>query len=122
MQSHKLVPLVSIGIFILAIAGYALFRFSPLFLGPSVTVVSPSDGTLVTEPYIDLVLETKRVSELHVNGLQIFIEADGETIHRLYLEEGVQTIIVDAYDLYDAHKQIQFSILKRTENIASFTE
>lgn len=108
---------VSVSLFVLTVVliiGYGIFRFAPLFMGPHIAILTPQNMSLVTADFTDIEIETKRVSELFVNDLPIFINADGVTTHRVYLEEGISTISIKAQDIYDSFKEIEFSVIKNS--------
>lgn len=109
---NNILPRLIFSVLLIGILGYAAFRFAPLYLGPQISLVSPSNGQSISTDFVDIELETKRVSELTINGLPIFINKEGKTIYRTYLELGIQSIKIEAKDIYKKSEEIEFSVIK----------
>lgn len=112
----KILPRLLLALLVLGIISYALFRVSPLVRGPEIVILEPQDGETIDADFADLKIQTKRVSELFVNNQPIFINADGTTLYRLYLQSGISVIQVDAFDIYGTQKNSLFSVLKSGES------
>jgi len=113
MDTKRLVPKILLGIITLIIAAYCLFRFLPLLSGPDLVLISPAKNITTTESFVDLVIATQRVSQMHIQGLPIDIEKNNTTTYRYYLSQGMNNITIEASDTYETTKKIAFFVLKK---------
>ena len=114
MNKTSILPKAGFGIVILMILGYVLFRFAPLLIGPSIMLVSPEAYTTTNQSSVDLVFETDRVTKLVIQGLDVDVSKNGRTTYTYQLAEGVNRIVVQAYDTYESQENIAILVLKNS--------
>lgn len=87
------------GAFVLAallILVYLAFQFSSVFLGPSLVVQTPQNGTRVAGSVIEVKGETEPYALLEINGESSYVGLDGTFRKSLYVFSGNQTITIVA--------------------------
>lgn len=82
----------------LAFLAYALIEARGLFLGPTITLSSPLEGTSTTSPLILLSGQSVRTKELTVNGGKVFIDTSGYFTEHLVLSPGYNIMTIVATD------------------------
>ena len=100
-------------LFAAVVAGYALFRFSPLITGPQINVIYPESQMITDELFVDITMETTRVTDLYIQGFEIDIDSSEVTVHRHYLSNGNNSITIEGCDQYDSCKQISLFVYKK---------
>lgn len=90
------------GLFIAAaciiVVGYLLFQFKSLFVGPSLTVHSPSNGEVISNNVAKVNGATDPYANVYVNGDQVYVDLSGSFTKALYLYSGTQTVKIVAKD------------------------
>jgi|SRR3989344_2038648 len=77
---------------LLVIIGYTLYETRNYFTGPSVTVVSPTNGATLNEPLVEILGVAINTGEIFLNGQRILANDKGEFKERLLLAEGYNII------------------------------
>lgn len=85
---------------VLVVAGYALYQIKDIVLGPRITVLSPPNGTLFSEPLVEIRGTATNVSHITLNDLPIFTDSDGAFKEKLLLSEGYNIIEISAKDRF----------------------
>lgn len=116
MNRSSIIPYIGFGFLILLIVGYIVFRFTPLLSGPHMTVNSPDSYLLTTEKIIPIVVETKRVTLLEIQGLPIDIQKSGLTEYQYVLSDGINRIDLRAEDQYGSERKRSILVIKKVEN------
>lgn len=114
MNQTSILPKLGFGLIILVITGYALFRFTPLIMGPSISMISPLKYSTTDQDSIELILKTNRVTRLVIQGLDTDVSKKGETVYNYQLSEGINRIMIEAYDAYDSRKDIAITVVKNS--------
>lgn len=114
MNSSSIVPKIGIGIIVIAIIGYVVFRFMPLVSGPSLDLVSPFSYSVTNKDSVEIVLETNRVTRLVIQGLRVDINKSGNTTYSYQLSEGTNRINIEAYDKYESRSDLSLLVLKNS--------
>lgn len=82
------------------VVGYGFFVASPYLLGPSLTVLSPIQGSAISSPTVTVTGKTERVSYLSINDLPVPLLEDGTfSVERSY-PTGYTVIVVRARDRF----------------------
>lgn len=114
MNRAKILPVAGFALVICLILGYILFRFLPLIIGPEIAVTYPDSYLVTSESFIDITLETKRVSNLTIQGLPIDVQKSGTTIYRYQLSEGINRIHIFGADTYGSSKKSSILVIKKS--------
>lgn len=84
----------------MVIAAYTLFASFSYLLGPSLTVVTPRQGSTVVTPTVTILGKTERVSYLSINDLAVPVLEDGTfAVERAY-PPGYTVLVVRARDRF----------------------
>jgi len=116
MNRSSIIPYIGFGVIIVLIVGYVIFRFTPLLSGPQIKVTSPETYLVTESSTVNLVLETKRVTMLEIQGLPIDIQKSGTTEYPYILSEGINRIDIRAEDKYGSEKKRAIVVIKKVEN------
>ncbi|WP_435104925.1 hypothetical protein, partial [Arhodomonas sp. AD133] len=65
---------------------------------PALTVDAPSDGTLTNEPETTVRGQVNEAADVEIDGTAVFLDLDHRFEHTLTLDEGENTLLVEAID------------------------
>lgn len=85
-----------LGLFFLALIGYALYEARGILIGPSISV--PGDAIVVTEPFTRIRGRAERITEIRLNGKPIPVTENGEFDEPFLLAEGSNHFLLEAID------------------------
>lgn len=97
LSSRLTIILILVLIFTL----YGLYNAQAFLIGPQITIISPQDGQNVENSYIDISGNAKNISNLYLNGHQIFTNEDGFFKEKLLLAKGYNIIQLEASDKFN---------------------
>lgn len=100
MTSRKRIQIGLIIGLIIIVIGFAASRFTTVIAGPSVTITSPADGALVTEPTVTISGRAKRINKISLNDRIIFTDDTGNFNETLLLGEGYTILVIKAEDQF----------------------
>ena len=104
-RSIKLFPFSSVSIFlrngvlasfVLLFAGYLIWQIRGIVEPPRLSVYSPLEGHVVSQPTTVVQGETEKESRLTVNGQEIMVSESGRFETKIDLSNGVNTIVIEA--------------------------
>jgi len=104
-RSIRLFPFSSISIFlrngllasfVLLFAGYLIWQIRGILQPPRLSVYSPLEGYVVSQPNTLVQGETEKESRLTVNGQEIMVSESGRFETKIDLSNGVNTIVIEA--------------------------
>jgi hypothetical protein len=90
---------------------YAYIQSRNLIYGPSITILSPADGSNLDNPVVTLRGTVKNVAELSLNDRRIYPNEKGDFTETLVLPSGYTIISIKAADKFG----------KKTEQTLSLT-
>lgn len=102
MSRSGLFYIKTIGISVIAvlIVGYSLFSARHLIEGPRISLVSPSNGQIFTDPLIQIDGVAKNIAFISLNDRPIFIDEQGNIKEKLLLTPGYNIIKLYARDKF----------------------
>lgn len=100
-----------VGLLLLASLVYAYIQSRNLIYGPSITVLSPINGSGLDNHLVTIKGVTKNVATLTLNDRQIFPDESGNFLETLVLPSGYTIISIKAADKFG----------KKTEQTLSLT-
>ena len=86
---------------VLFIAGYAASRTLSYLRGPSLTIMTPQNYALLTEPLLTVRGEARRVAKIRLNGREIFTNEEGIFEDRLLVPPGYSIMTITADDTFN---------------------
>ena len=89
---------IALGIFFLAVLGYAYYEARGMLFGPSITVTS--QVTEVREPFVTIRGRADRIASLSMNGKTVSVTENGVFEEPYLLAPGYNRIVLDARDKY----------------------
>ncbi len=100
---------IALGVFFLAVIGYAYFEARGILYGPRIQV--PKERVEVSEQFIIIRGKADRISELRMNGKAIDVTSDGAFAEPYLLVPGLNRIMLDAEDKYGRQQQESIEIV-----------
>ena len=98
MLSSKLTIIL---ILVLIFTLYGLYNAQTFLIGPQIVVNYPKDGQNVENSYIEISGKAKNISNLYLNGHQIFTNEDGVFKEKLLLAKGYNIIQLEVSDKFN---------------------
>ncbi len=94
---------LNIGIIILLVLSfgfYGIYKSWGFLKGPEIIIESPSDFQKADNSYLEIKGRAKYVSNLELNGNQIFTDENGDFKEDLLLAKGYNIIVIEAQDKF----------------------
>lgn len=91
---------------------FILGRTAALRQGPEITLITPVAGEMVYKPLATVRGNTKRTTELTLNGQPIFIDEAGTFNEPLALNSGYNVLTLEAHDRFGKTTVIQQEIAR----------
>ena len=99
----------------LIIIGYTYLKTKDYIAGPQVTIISPLNGSSVSNPLVEIVGITKNISSISLNDRPIFIDEKGSFKEKLLLYPGYNIMSIKAEDRYKrkVEKKLEIILLEQ---------
>lgn len=94
---------IALGVFFILVVVYAFFEAQGILFGPSISVLS--NVTEVHDPFVTIKGQADRISSLSMNGKEIQVTESGTFEEPYLLAEGLNRVVLEAYDKYDRRTQ-----------------
>ncbi len=98
---RKLLELYFFGILLLTAVIYGGWRAYPLFVGPHITIHTPSDGEAVASTTFQLTGQVSRVKDISIQGRSIPIDKEGNFSEILTAHAPYTILVITATDFYN---------------------
>ena len=86
---------------VLVIAFFVLFQSRNLIAGPQLIINNPSNGEVVEDSLTEISGIAENISEIKLNGRNIFVDERGNFNEKILLSYGYNTIIIEAKDRFN---------------------
>ena len=87
-------------IFLIAFFGYGIFEIWNYATGPKIIVISPKDGTAVSESLITIEGQTKNINQITLNDRPITVDEAGNFSEKILLSYGYNVLELKAEDRF----------------------
>ncbi len=82
------------------LVSYSLWEARFLILGPRVSITSPQDGQVVSDPLLVMTGKAKNIAWITLNDHQIFTDENGRWSEELIVSTGTSIMTVKARDRF----------------------
>lgn len=96
IETRKLIRTFTLLIFAITIVGYSIFELRAFFEGPSLTILTPTDGDLFPSQGDYIEGNALHVSFLYLNGRQIYTDEKGTFREYVLLPKGYNIVTLEA--------------------------
>lgn len=110
-------------VFIIILAGPIWLGFRntrAISEGPSLTILNPTIGDVITKPTITIRGTVERAIELRINNILYPISLDGKFITRTAITPGLSTIHISAVDRFGNETTVDLPVYSRYEGTPIF--
>ncbi len=104
---------------IFLIAGYAYYRTKDFIRGPTITILSPINGSTLRNSLIEIEGTTKNISYISINDRQIFTDESGFFREKLLLYPGYNIISIKASDKFERSIEKTLELVYKAETSKS---
>lgn len=108
---RKIIKAIFIALIALVIIIYSYFQTKNLINGPEITILSPANGSVLTDSLITLEGTTKNISKISVNDRPILIDQKGSFREQLVVPLGYTIISVKGIDRFGKEKEVTLEIV-----------
>ena len=99
-NAKKFIIKMGVGIISIALIVLVFFQSKEYLEGPTIDIVSPINGSTLTEPLLHIEGVAKRVSFITLNDRQIYVDENGKISEKLLLQNGNNIILIKAVDRF----------------------
>lgn len=89
---------------ILLVMGFVAYQSRNIILGPQIKIESPTNGRTAENSLVKIVGIAKNISEIKLNGRNIFVDEAGRFNERILLSYGYNTIVIEGRDRFGRKK------------------
>jgi hypothetical protein len=93
------------------VIGYGTWKALILLQGPHITIEYPQNGTVVSDPFIEVRGNAKNISFITLNGSRIYLDTGGTFKERTLLSYGYNVITTEAVDRFGRSVQDNVEII-----------
>ncbi|MCK5059975.1 MAG: hypothetical protein KAR00_02415 [Candidatus Pacebacteria bacterium] len=117
MKERNLLTIKIIFVVILSISivVYAFYQARNLIQGPTITIGSPANGSLVASPIVVIQGIASNISSIQLNDSPIFVDEDGVFKEKLILSSGYNIIKLSASDRFGREKERLLQLMFKPE-------
>jgi len=99
-KTRRLLKIISISLFVLIFLGYALYEIQRIAFGPRITILSPQNGAVVSESFMEITGVAKNIKDITLNDRKIFISENGDFKEKILLSYGYNSLTLEASDKF----------------------
>jgi len=99
-STRKLLKIIIISIVVLFLLIYAGYEIQKVLFGPKIEVISPINGSLISNSLTEVSGVAKNIKEIGLNDRKIFIDEQGNFKEQLLLSYGYNSIVIKASDKF----------------------
>lgn len=110
---RQTLKIISIALIAIIIIVYSYLEIRNLIAGPEITILSPENGSTVTDSLITLLGASKNISKISVNDRPILIDQRGNFREQLVIPIGYTIISVKGSDRFDKEKEATLEIVRQ---------
>lgn len=114
INSRRFLKILLFSIIALVIGGYSYLKTKDYIAGPQITITSPTSGSSVSNPLIEITGVTKNISFISLNDRPIFIDEKGNFKEKLLLYPGYNIMSIKAGDRYKRRVEKRLEIILLT--------
>jgi hypothetical protein len=93
------------------VLSFSLFQAKNIITGPQIEIENPLDGQTVEESLTHIEGSTKNITEIKLNGRNIFVNEEGEFEETMLLAYGYNKIVIEAEDRFGRKKMEELEIV-----------
>lgn len=99
-ETRKFIKIIIISIVLICFLGYTGYEIKKVVLGPKIEIISPTNGSLVSNSFTEISGIATNVKDITLNDRKIFIDEKGNFKEHLLLSYGYNTIVIKAVDKF----------------------
>lgn len=99
-KTRRYIKLLIAIILVVVFVGYTLYEIQKVVLGPRIEVLSPQNGSLVSNSFTEIVGTAKNITEINLNDRKIYIDEQGNFKEGLLLSYGYNALVIKASDKF----------------------
>ncbi len=107
--------------FMLLLMAYGAYEAYDLIAGPSITILSPKNGTIITDSLITIEGETKNVTWISLLGRPITINEHGVFKEKLLLPPGYSILTLEAKDRLGRRIATEIAVVRAGSELTAST-
>ena len=96
----RLLKWLGIGLIILVVVGYAVWRSLDYLRGPEIEIFEPTNGLAISLPTVTIIGRADRVNDLKLNGDTLSIDEQGNFKETVIVFPGLNKIRLDGQDQF----------------------
>ena len=99
-KTRRYIKIITIIFLIIVFIGYTTYEIQKVILGPQIEVLSPKNGSLVSNSFIEISGIAKNIKEISLNDRNIYTDEQGNFKEQLLLAYGYNVLVLKASDKF----------------------
>ncbi|MBC8465252.1 MAG: hypothetical protein H8D63_02685 [Parcubacteria group bacterium] len=106
MHIKSTLSILGIILFVLTLGFYILYQSRDVIVGPTIELIFPENGAVLSEPYIVVYGRTENISFISLNDLPISVDEEGRFSETLLLAPGHNILELSARDRFGKETEV----------------
>ena len=98
--TRRLLKIIVISIVLICLLGYTAYEIQKIISGPRITVLSPKNGVVISDPLVEISGVAENIKDISLNDRKIFIDEQGNFKEKLLLFYGYNVFVIKANDKF----------------------
>ena len=113
--TRRLLKIIVISIVLICLLGYTAYEIQKIISGPRITVLSPKNGVVISDPLVEISGVAENIKDISLNDRKIFIDEQGNFKEKLLLYPGYNIMSIKAEDRYKrkVEKKLEIILLEQ---------
>ena len=99
-KTRRYIKIITTILIVVVFIGYTIYEIQKVVLGPQIEVLSPKNGSLVSNSFIEISGIAKNIKEISLNDRKIYTDEEGNFKENLLLAYGYNALILKASDKF----------------------
>lgn len=118
-NTASILKILLVVLVIFIIIGYTYYRTKDFISGPIITILSPVNGSTLSNTLIEIKGTAKNISYISINDRQIFTDEAGFFVEKLLLYPGYNIISIKASDKFERNIEKTLELIYKDETSKS---
>lgn len=100
-KTRRYIKIIITILIVVVFIGYTIYEIQKVVLGPQIEVLSPKNGSLVSNSFIEISGIAKNIKEISLNDRKIYTDEEGNFKENLLLAYGYNALVLKASDKFN---------------------
>jgi hypothetical protein len=109
--TRKILTIIIVSVVIISLLGYTAYEIQKIISGPRITVLSPKNGIIISDPLVEISGIAENIKDISLNDRKIFIDEQGNFKEKLLLFYGYNVFVIKASDKFGKNTEKMIEVV-----------